>query len=376
MILAKDAERAAAITAFLRAADWEGAEARPLAGDASTRRYVRLKRGKESALLMDAPPKAESAPCPPDADEAARRQLGYNAIARLAGPDSKRFAAFAETLAARGLNAPRVHAADYDQGLLLIEDLGDELFARAIEKGAAEAPLYEAAIDVLLALHEAPAPPELGANGLRVPLLAYDPLAYKAEVDLLIEWLYPLVTGHALAPGARAEWDALWAQVLEGLGRDNASVIVLRDYHAENLFWLPQRAGLARVGLIDFQDGLSGSRAYDLVSLIEDARRDVDPALADAMLERYIAGAKAQQRGFDAEAFRREVAILGAQRNAKILGIFARLWKRDGKPGYLKLIPRVWRYMERDLSAPALAPLKAWFDRYLPAELRVEPEAK
>lgn len=364
------------IRGFLLQSGWGGAALEPLAGDASTRRYVRLRRdGGATALLMDAPPKAESAACPPDADEATRQKLGYNAVARLAGPDSRRFAAFSQALAARGLAPPDILDADYEQGLLVLEDLGDDLFARAISGGTPALPLYEAAVDVLLALHATQAPPALGVIEPRVPLLTYDALAYKAEVDLLVEWLYPLLKDKPLSPDLRAEWDALWQNALSGI-RVGTHVIVLRDYHAENLFWLPERHGLHRVGLIDFQDGLSGSPAYDLVSLLEDARRDVDAGLAVAMLERYVTGAANRDRHFDAEGFRSDYALLGAQRNAKILGIFARLWRRDKKPGYLKLIPRVWRYIERDLDSPALADLKAWFDKNLPVELRIAPDPK
>jgi len=368
--------REAIIRGFLLHSGWGGAALEPLAGDASTRRYIRLRRDNgPTALLMDAPPKAESAACPPDADEAMRQKLGYNAVARLAGPDSRRFAAFSQALAARGLAPPDILDADYDQGLLVLEDLGDDLYARAMAGGTPELPLYEAAVDVLLALHATQAPPALGVIEPRVPLLTYDALAYKAEVDLLVEWLYPLLKGQTLPADLRAEWDVLWQKALSAI-RVGTHVIVLRDYHAENLFWLPERHGLHRVGLIDFQDGLSGSPAYDLVSLLEDARRDVDPVLASAMLQHYIKGAGIRDRHFDAEGFASDFALLGAQRNAKILGIFARLWRRDKKPGYLKLIPRVWRYIERDLDAPALSDLKAWFDKNLPAELRIAPDAK
>jgi N-acetylmuramate 1-kinase len=360
---------------FLLHAGWGDAAHEPLAGDASSRRYVRLRRNGSTALLMDAPPKAESSACPPDADEETRRKLGYNALARLAGPDSRRFGAFAHTLAARGLESPDIMDADYENGLLVIEDLGDDLFARAIAQGAEPQPLYEAAIDVLLALHLTPAPPALGVTDPRIPLLSYDALAYKAEVDLLVDWLYPLLRGGALPDDLRAEWNELWSKAIARL-TTASPVIVLRDFHAENLFWLPQRSQLHRVGLIDFQDGLSGSPAYDLVSLLEDARRDVDPGLAEAMIARYAAGAQMRDRNFEEVAFRSDYAILGAQRNAKILGIFARLWRRDKKPGYLRLIPRVWRHIEHDLTSPALTDLKAWFDRNLPHALRVEPEPK
>ena len=357
--------RADTISQFLSRTEWHGAEALKLAGDASTRSYIRLRKNGHTAVLMNAPPAAESSPCPPTASEAERQRLRYNAVARLAGPDSRRFAAFAETLRALGLRAPRILAADYDLGLLVLEDLGDELFARAISAGTPPQPLYEAAIDVLSALHATPAPRTLGINGAAVPFLAYDRLAYKAEADLAIEWLYPVIGGNALPAEPRAEWDALWRDALAKLD-SNRPVIVLRDFHAENLFWLPQERGLARVGLIDFQDGLQGSPAYDLVSLLEDARRDVEPELADAMLDRYSKAAQSREAEFDCEGFRLQVALLGAQRNSKILGIFARLAKRDGKQHYLKLLPRVWGYVGRDLTHPELAALKHWYDRYFP----------
>lgn len=366
------ARRAEQISAFLTAAGWSGARRVALTADASTRRYERLFRGDETALLMDAPPAAESAPCPPQASTAERLSLGYNAVARLAGPDSRRFAAFSSELRHRGLRAPTVLAAEYDQGLLLIEDFGDDLLAAAIARGAPERLLYEGAIDALLHLHEGAAPAEIGrGDGPRSPLLEYDALAYAAETDLLTEWLYPLLTGRPMEFADAEDYRALWRPLLAQVA-PSRPVIVLRDFHAENLLWMPQYAGLDRVGLIDFQDGLRGHPAYDLISLIEDARRDVAPALADAMMARYIAGASARP-GFSAEEFKRSAAILGCQRNSKILGIFARLYVRDGKPKYLGFIPRLWDYMDRDLAHGELSGLKAWFDRVFPPALRVAP---
>ncbi len=367
--------RAQSISKFLAATDWNGARLAPLSGDASTRRYIRLFKNGSSALLMDAPAESgkRSLPARRNRGRAHEARLQCRRASRRSGQPPVR--GFRGDTAVSRLRAPRVYAANFDEGLLVLEDLGDDLFARAIEKGAAPQPMYEAAIDVLAALHARPAPGVLGLNGTRVPLLAYDRLAYKAEVDLAIDWLYPLVHGQALSADARAEWDSLWASALNAIGASKL-VIVLRDYHAENLFWLPDAGGLSRVGLIDFQDGLQGSAAYDLISLIEDARRDVEPELAEAMLKRYVAAARARDPKFDETAFRAEAALLGAQRNAKILGIFARLWKRDGKPGYLKLLPRVWGYMERDLSNEALMDLRRWFDRHFPKSMRMAPEPR
>ena len=356
--------------AFLDQAGWGGAELHPLAGDASTRRYIRLARRGQSAMLMDQPRGAETSACPPGASADERRKLGYNAMARLAGPDCRPFAAVSHYLRGRGLSAPAILAHDYDNGFLLIEDLGDGRFADLIAGGTAERPLYEAAIDVLADLHTAAAPQTLKVPGAGdVPLLAYDPVAMEAEVLLLTEWFYRAAVGRALAADAQQEFLAAWRPLLAQLPTDKP-VIVLRDYHAENLMWLGDRAGLARAGLLDFQDALAGSPAYDLISLTEDARRDVSVDLADAMTRRYVELRRAVDARFDEEAFRFAAALLAAQRNTKIVGIFPRLWKRDGKPRYTQYLPRMWGYLDRDLSHPALGALKAWFDRHVPRALR------
>jgi aminoglycoside/choline kinase family phosphotransferase len=238
-----------------------------------------------------------------------------------------------------------------------------------IARGEAEAPLYEAAIDALVALHGERAPTELAAQK---PLFAYDETAMLAETDLLTEWVLPLASGQAVSDATRAEHRALWRDALAALPK-YAPVFVHRDYHAQNLMWLPTREGVARVGMIDFQDALAGHPAYDLISLLEDARREVTPAMSDFMTALYIARAHAAGLPVDEHGFRAAAALLAAQRNAKIIGIFARLYKRDGKPRYLAYLPRMWRYMERDLSHPSLAKLKAWYDRAVPGELRGEP---
>ncbi len=364
-------DRQAQMTAFIEKAGWAGAELHPLTGDASTRRYVRLARRGGTAMLMDQPRGAETAACPPDASADERRKLGYNAMARLAGPDCRPFAAVAEHLRRLGLSAPEILAHDYANGFLLIEDLGDGRFADLIVDGEAERPLYETAIDTLLRLHQEAAPKRLAVPGAAgdVHLLGYDPVAMEAEVLLLPEWFYAAAAGKPLDASAREDYLAAWRPALARLPTENA-VMVLRDYHAENLMWLPMRGGASRAGLLDFQDALAGSPAYDLISLTEDARRDVSVELADAMTRRYIAGRRASDAQFDEEAFRFAAALLAAQRNTKIVGIFARLWKRDGKPRYTQFLPRMWGYLARDLNHPALSPLKAWFDRHVPQAWR------
>jgi aminoglycoside/choline kinase family phosphotransferase len=269
-------------------------------------------------------------------------------------------------LRGHGLAAPDIHAIDAANGFVILEDLGDDLFADVLAGGGDEKALYEAAVEVLAKIHAHDAPAALSADK---PLFAYDSTALMAETDLLIEWFAPLALGRAMTDAEIAEHRGLWRAALDGIG-NGRRVFVHRDYHAQNLLWLPSRDGVARVGLIDFQDAVAGSAAYDLISLTEDARRDVNPAIAEAATAHYLAAMKAQGTPVDETAFRREMAIMAAQRNAKIVGIFARLYKRDGKPRYLDLLPRVWGYLARDLRHPALAELRAWYDRVIPPARR------
>lgn len=313
---------------FLAANGWGGAEIRPLAGDASFRRYFRVHRGAETAVLMDAPPEHEDV-----------------------GP----FLTIADELVSRGLSAPRALAVDRGQGLLLLEDFGDRLVGPSLRDGVAdEAEVYRAAIGVLAKLGAAPAPGELAP---------YDEAVMLREVALFTDWYAPALELDVDAAG----YVAAWREVLGEVTREAAArrTLVLRDYHADNLMLL-DRPGLGRLGLLDFQDALAGHPAYDLVSLLQDARRDVSTELEEAMLREY--GAVAGWS--DKPAFRADYEVLGAQRNAKILGIFTRLWKRDGKDHYLKLQPRVWGYLERNLAHPALAPVREWFERNVPAGKR------
>jgi len=308
---------------FLNELGWGDGEILPLAGDASFRRYFRVQAPGRSAILMDAPPPQE---------------------------DPRPFIDIARWLTGRGFAAPQIYGEDLDTGLVLIEDFGDARLRETADAAPeSELRLYEAAIDVLVRLrdHEAA---DVGP---------YDRDVYQREAALLTEWYCPAVGLDVDVDGYVAAWDAVLAPALDG-----APVTVLRDYHAENLMLIE---GSETFGLLDFQDALAGHPAYDLVSLLQDARRDVHPDLETALLDRYRRITGADDAFFDA------YHVLGAQRNAKIIGIFTRLWKRDGKPRYPGLCPRVWGYLERDLKHPALAPVAAWFDANIPAHLRGDP---
>lgn len=316
-------DRAAETAAFLAAAHWGRADRHHLAGDASDRSYERLRLGAATAVLMDNPPGGAD--------------------------DPVAFAAMACHLRSLGLSAPAILAQDLDLGLLLLEDLGDDLYARLLTADPTrEAELYAAAVDVLLRL-QAAAPPD----GL--PNLSAEDWAGAASFAL--DWYAFAATGHK--PDAGTFVSALTAALMAHA--DGPRVLILRDFHAENLLWLPGRAGLARVGVLDFQLGQLGQPGYDLVSLLQDARRDVSPETEAAMIARFAAA-----RGQDADSFSAHYATLGAQRALRILGIFARLCLIAGKPQYLGLIPRVWDQLQRNLAHPALAGLRAICDELLP----------
>ena len=321
-------ERATEIARFLRDAGWGRAARLPLAGDASARRYERLRNARgQSAVLMDAP-----------ATE---------------GEDVAPFLHIARHLRSIGLSAPAILAADRKTGLILMEDLGDDLFSRLCAgQPEQEARLYAAAVDLLAELQAHPPPADLPP---------YDRQTCLRESRLLIDWYLPAATGGPIPGALGAEFDALVAKATDALEGDRAC-LVLRDFHAENLIWLPRRTGIARVGLLDFQDALRGHPAYDLISLLEDARRDTTPELRQAMTARHLA-----RSGLEPEPFAHACAVLAAQRNLKIIGIFTRLWLRDGKPAYLDMIPRVWAHLRNDLSHPSLAALRALVKRHVPA---------
>jgi aminoglycoside/choline kinase family phosphotransferase len=359
-------DRQLAMTDFLKRAGWGDATVTPLPGDASTRRYARLAMSGRKAMLMDQPQGAETPTAPPGASEETRRALGYNAVARLAGADCARFAAVAGWLRRSGLAAPDIYAADHARGFVILEDLGDALFADVLADGGDEKKLYQAAVEVLAKIHANDAPAAVSADK---PLFDFDQTALVAETDLLVEWFLPQALGRRATESEIEEHRSLWRAALAGIG-EKRRVFVHRDYHAQNLLWLPERDGVARVGLIDFQDAVAGSPAYDLISLTEDARRTVSPELAEIATAHYLAAMAAQGTPLDEAQFRHEMAVMAAQRNAKIVGIFARLAKRDGRVRYLGFLPRVWNYLERDLAHPALAELRAWYDRVIPQDKR------
>ena len=281
-------EREAEKAAFLANAGLGAARREPLTGDASTRSYARLHPpGGTSLIFMDQPPAVESAPCPPEAGPAERAAAGYNALARLAGGRVDAFIATAGWLRAQGLSAPGIVAADPERGLAVLEDLGDDLFARLIADGLDEAPLYDDAIATLVRMHQAEPPAVLSYDGVTWPLLTYDEVALKTADNLFVEWLPKFRTELTFGAEARAEWDGLWAPI-RSHGAANARVFCHRDYHAENLIWLPERSGAARTGLLDFQDALRAHPVWDMSMLLHDARRDVSAEREAAALARYF----------------------------------------------------------------------------------------
>ncbi|SKA32175.1 hypothetical protein SAMN02745126_05181 [Enhydrobacter aerosaccus] len=316
---------------FIARAGWSDAKESLLAGDASFRKYFRLGRRGDSAVVMDAPPPQE---------------------------DVRPFVRIGRHLIGLGLSAPEILAVDAEHGFLLLEDLGDDTFARVLERGGDEATLYARATDVLVALQAAP------NHGLLPDVEAYTGEALIEAAILLPEWYLAAATGHETPAEELDAYRAAWRRCLAALPAGEETLL-LRDYHKDNLLWLPERPGVRTCGLLDFQDAQRGHPSYDLVSLIEDARRDVSPAVYDACLARYIA-----HTGLDAADFRTGFALMAAQRHARVIGLFVRLWKRDGKPTYLHHLPRVWRLFERALQHEALTPLRCWVDRLLPAPLR------
>ncbi|MEJ0010195.1 MAG: phosphotransferase [Alphaproteobacteria bacterium] len=329
-----DPKRSEAMDAFLHRAGWSGAARSTLAGDASFRRYERVAHANGAAVLMDAPPPHE---------------------------DVRPFLDVTARLTVCDVSVPKILAADEAQGFLLIEDLGDALFTRVLrESPAREEELYLAATEALLAIARAS---RANAGAWSRELKPYDTAVYLREAALFAEWFLPQVTGIDRARRLREEYLALWRDVLAAaqLKRD---CLVHRDYHADNLLWLDARNGHHAVGMLDYQDALWGDAAYDLVSLLEDARRDVAPATVELCAGHF------RKAGGEGDDFAARYALLGAQRNAKIIGIFTRLTVRDGKPHYLDYLPRVWGHFMHDLTLPLLAPVRQFVDHHVPAAWR------
>ena len=328
-------ERDALIARFLDKAGWGRATRRPLAGDASFRHYDRLTLDGTTAVLMDAPPPKE---------------------------DVRPFLGIARHLTRLGYSAPAIMSADETLGLVLLEDLGDNLYTRVLagpDRAELETTLYAAAIDLLADLHSRPAPNDLAR---------YDEPRLLAEMELFLDWYVPRRFERTVEAVDREAYHAVWRAVLP-LAWQAPAALALRDYHTDNLIWLPSNrqktgdpTGLRRVGLLDFQDAVIAPAPYDLVSLLEDARRDVPTPIAEAMIARYLAA----RPELDEKSFRTAYAVLGAQRNVRILGIFSRLSMRDDKARYLAFLPRVWRLVEHDLAHPSLARVREWFARAVP----------
>ena len=322
--------RDALIDAFLEQKGFSGATRKKLAGDASFRRYERITFKAKTYILMDAPPDKENV---------------------------RPFIKIDRFLVENGFSAPKILAEDIENGILLLEDFGDRLYARIMERDkASEKKLYSEALKVISALRKVKA---------NIECAEYNDELLLRESMLFPEWFMEKYKSHTLSSAAIEEYKSILTALFPAT-RKFGNVLVLRDYHAENLLWLEDRNGTDRVGLLDFQDAVIGSPAYDLVSLLEDARRDVEPKLAKELLEEYLS----LNKDIEAEAFKKAYYIMGAQRNLKIIGIFARLFIRDGKDVYIKLIPRVWAHLEKDVQAKGLEKLKTWLDKNIPKELR------
>jgi tRNA threonylcarbamoyl adenosine modification protein YjeE len=350
------AERISAIRTFLDENGFGEAERHRLQGDASTRSYERLALNGQGYVLMNSPRRPDGPPV--------RDGKPYSAIAHLA-EDATAFMALSAGLRELGFSAPAIYFADSQKGLLIIEDLGDELFVA----GEPPAPIeerYEAAVELLVALHGHKLPSVLPVSPHvehRIP--RYDADAFLIEVELLLDWYLPRLKA-AISPATRAAYVALWRDALQP-ALDAPPTWVLRDFHSPNLLWLPEREGTARVGILDFQDMVLGPAAFDLASLLQDARVDVSEAMEITLLGRYARLRREADPDFDTAQFVKIYATVAAQRATKILGIFARLDMRDGKPQYLRHMPRIWGYLQRSLAHPSLAPLRAWYGTHVPA---------
>lgn len=331
--------RTEACDTFLANAGWAGATTKLLAADASFRHYDRVTLNDRIAVLMDAPPPQE---------------------------DVRPFVRVARYLTQLGFSAPRILAEDEKRGFLLLEDFGDETYTNVLAKGGDARKLYELAVDTLIELHQI-----ASADSAPADVPDYDLDKLITEAMLFVDWYLPAVTGEPVGSVARDDYEAVWREALAAAAHKRET-IVLRDFHVDNLMWLGERSGIQRCGLLDFQDAVIGACAYDLMSLIEDARRDVPTDLYNALTARYLAAFPE----LSPEDLARDIALLGAGRHAKIIGIFTRLAARDAKFGYLDHIPRTWRLLENSLRHPALAPVAHWFEAHVPEGVRHRPQIK
>ena len=324
-------DRANQIKSFLDEAGWNGAEIQQLAGDASFRRYSRISIDNRKAILMDS---------------------------EMCKENIRPFLSICQHLRSLGYSAPEIFAEGLPSGLILMEDLGDTTFTQRLQGNVKEVQMYEGAVDFLIDLHS-----RSPKSTIPTWIPTYDMNRYLDEVSLLTDWYMPQIS--ELSETARQDYKGIWKNILPVI-LSLRNTLVLRDFHADNLMWLPEREDVAACGLLDFQDALAGPPAYDLMSLLEDARRDISPSLVEGMVNRYLAAFPKIRR----ENFLKSYTILAAQRHCKVIGIFTRLAVRDGKANYLAHIPRVWQMLERACSLPDLAPLKKWLEKWLPEEKR------
>jgi N-acetylmuramate 1-kinase len=353
----------AAIARVLTDAGFDGATRVPLDQDASTRSYERISTGGRSAILMKAPPGNEAAnpPCPPDADEATRKKLGWNALSRLAASRVEAFVAIGDHLSANGFSAPKILAVDAQVGVAVIEDLGNDLYANVIAEGRAdEVALYAAAGETLAALHSMPPPSSLPSPLGPWPILSFDRIALRENADLFVEWTPKFLGKDAVSADELAAWCAIRDDLI-GEILTQPGAFTLRDYHAENILWLPEREEIARIGLLDFQDAVYGYRTWDFSMLLHDPRRTVSAAAHTSAIKAYL-----DQTGASAEAFERELAVVGAINILRILGIYSRLIKRDGKQRYRDFMPSGVGYLASIIAHPRLKDLKTWVEKNAP----------
>ncbi|ASY58720.1 tRNA (adenosine(37)-N6)-threonylcarbamoyltransferase complex ATPase subunit type 1 TsaE [Sinorhizobium sp. CCBAU 05631] len=342
--------RSLAIRAFLKEVGHPGARRRHLSGDASVRAYERIHTadGEPAKILMDA---AKHKPGPILQDGKYYQQLAHIA------EDVVPFVAISTLLRKRGFAAPAIYARDLDQGLLLIEDLGSEGILDAEGRPVAER--YMEGARLLARLHVAPAERDIAvANGIVHHVPDFDRTAMKIETSLLIDWYLPWKRGLPASEAERNDYFAIWDRLIDSLGSAEKNLL-LRDFHSPNILWRPEREGLDRIGIIDFQDAMIGPTSYDVASLVQDARVTIGPELADRLLSAYRAERKLHG-AFDEDSFLRDWHIMAAQRNCKLAGIWVRLKERDGKPGYLKHMPRTLTYLQHALTHEVLTPLRDW----------------
>lgn len=346
--------RLKALREFLDRCGYSDATRKRMAGDASTRSYARLLREDGIVILMNFPQRPDGA--------ALYDGKSYSAAVHLA-ENVRPFVAIDEGLRAQGISAPAIHHSDLEHGFLITEDFGSE----AVVEGDPPRPIserYEAATDLLAMLHGKVLPETLPLARQTYAIPHFDVEAMLIEIGLMLEWYLP-DRNAPLSEAQRAEFFAMWRELLnKPLAAPKTWVI--RDYHSPNLIWLGNRTGIERVGVIDFQDTVLGPQSYDVVSLLQDARIDVPETIELTLLSRYIKARRAQDAGFDAAGFAELYAIMSAQRNTRLLGTFARLNRRDGKPHYLRHQPRIWTYLQRSLAHPALGVLRDWYHANVP----------